>query len=107
MFFYPYSDCEDRAVLFSRLVDMLTGLPGIGLSYPGHVAAAVKLPEEVKGDYVKYGRELYTVCDPTYMGAGIGRGMPEFDRQGGRDNFKSFEPDAVCRGWECICSRNF
>lgn len=78
MFFYPYSDCEDRAVLFSRLVDMLTGLPGIGLSYPGHVAAAVKLPEEVKGDYVKYGRELYTVCDPTYMGAGIGRGMPEF-----------------------------
>lgn len=78
MFFYPYSDCEDRAVLFSRLVDMLTGLPGIGLSYPGHVASAVKLPEEMRGDYVKYERGLYTVCDPTYMGAGIGVGMPEF-----------------------------
>lgn len=78
MFLYPYSDCEDRAVLFSRLVDMLTGLPGIGLSYPGHVASAVKLPEEMRGDYVKYDRGLYTVCDPTYMGAGIGVGMPEF-----------------------------
>ncbi|MDW7680249.1 MAG: hypothetical protein SCK70_06770, partial [bacterium] len=40
--FYPFSDCEDRSILFAYLVRELLGLKVIGLDYPGHIATAVK-----------------------------------------------------------------
>lgn len=76
--FYPYSDCEDRAVLFAWLVKSLLGLDVIGLDYPGHVAAAVHFSEVVKGDYVKYQGKRYVVTDPTYINANAGMSMPGF-----------------------------
>lgn len=77
--FYPACDCEDRAVLYSLLVRELLGLDVVLLEYPGHVAAAVCFKGEAPGDYVVVRGKRYTVCDPTYIGAGIGRTMPGMD----------------------------
>ncbi|MEZ4386816.1 MAG: hypothetical protein R3D98_04440 [Candidatus Krumholzibacteriia bacterium] len=74
--FYPECDCEDRAALFAVLVRRLVGLEVVGLDYPGHIAAAVALPGDPPGDrFAWHGRD-YTVCDPTFIGAGPGRSMP-------------------------------
>lgn len=72
---YPYSDCEDRAILFSRLVRDLVGLDVVLLYYPGHLATAVGFNDNVKGDYLTYSNKKYVVCDPTFLGAGVGRTM--------------------------------
>jgi hypothetical protein len=74
--YYPFSDCEDRAVLFSWLVRELTGLKVIGLVYPGHVATAVCFTGQVDGDYVMYRDIKYTLADPTYVDAPFGLTMP-------------------------------
>lgn len=76
--YYPYSDCEDRSVLFAWLVTRLLGLEVIGLNYPGHVAAAVYLNDDIAGDFVRYNGKKYTVTDPTYMNATAGMTMPEY-----------------------------
>lgn len=76
--FYPFSDCEDRAILFAYLVRRLIGLEIIGLDYPGHVATAVKFSSEVKGDYVRYQNKNFMICDPTYIDADFGMPMPKF-----------------------------
>ncbi|MDR1162198.1 MAG: hypothetical protein LBK45_07640, partial [Tannerellaceae bacterium] len=72
---YPFSDCEDRAILFSQLARRFAGLEVALLDYPNHVAAAVKLNEPTEGDYVEIHGERYIVCDPTYIGAPIGKAM--------------------------------
>ena len=76
--FYPYCDCEDRAILLTRLVRDLLGLECVLIYYPGHMACAVHFSEPVDGDYYTYGGKDFTVCDPTYIGAPIGRQMPDF-----------------------------
>jgi len=76
--YYPFSDCEDRAVLFTYLVKQLIGLDAIGLNYPGHMATAVKFNEDVAGDYITYKDQKYVVCDPTYVNAPIGQTMPQY-----------------------------
>lgn len=63
--FYPYCDCEDRAILFARVVNDILGLETALIYYPGHLAAAVKFKEDVKGDYILKDGSKYTVCDPT------------------------------------------
>lgn len=78
LFSYSYSDCEDRSVLFARVVRELLNLPVIGLSYPGHMATAVRLSGTATGDYVVYNNEKYYICDPTYSGAKVGQSMPDF-----------------------------
>lgn len=79
--YYPYCDCEDRSILFSRLVRDLTGLDVVLLYYPGHLAAAVAFNDDVKGDYLTYKNRKYVVCDPTYINAGVGRTMPKMNNQ--------------------------
>ena len=74
--YYPYSDCEDRAILFSRLVRDLMGLDVVLLYYPGHLATAVAFSNDVNGDYLTYKGRKYVVCDPTYLNANVGRTMP-------------------------------
>jgi len=76
--FYPYSDCEDRAILFAYLVRKLTNLDVIALHYPNHIATAVNFSDKIKGDAIKYRGKRYVICDPTYIGADIGRAMPKF-----------------------------
>lgn len=71
--YYPYADCEDRAILFSRLVRDLVDLDVLLVYYPGHLAAAVNFPTEVKGDYVVVDGKRFTICDPTFIyGAPVG-----------------------------------
>lgn len=77
---YPYSDCEDRSVLFAWLVRKLLGLEVVGLSYPGHIAAAVRFRENVAGDAVQFGGKRYVVTDPTYINANAGMTMPNLKR---------------------------
>lgn len=77
MFRFPYSDCEDRSILFVQLVRELLQLKTVLLYYPNHIATAVRFRGEAVGDYVAVGSERYTVCDPTYIGAGVGEAMPD------------------------------
>ena len=79
--YYPYSDCEDRSVLFAWLVKNLVGLDVVGLDYPGHVATAVRFNESVSGDSVSYNGKRYVISDPTYINASVGLVMPEFKDQ--------------------------
>jgi hypothetical protein len=81
MLHYPYSDCEDRAVLFAWLVRSLLGIQVIGLSYETHVATAVQFSQPIKGDAVNWKGHPYIVCDPTYIGAGVGLSMPGMRNQ--------------------------
>ncbi len=76
--YYPYSDCEDRAILYSYLVRELLQLKVVGLIYPGHAATAVRFNQPVGGDQVEIDGERYLVCDPTYINADIGMAMPKF-----------------------------
>jgi len=75
-----YSDCEDRATLFSSLVRRILDLDVIGLRYPEHVATAVKFSEYVAGDAIRVNSERFVICDPTYINANIGETMPRFKR---------------------------
>ncbi len=77
--YYPYCDCEDRSILFSRLVRDLLKLDVLLVYYPGHLATAVKINEEVRGDYIILDGGNYIVCDPTYINAPIGETMPKMD----------------------------
>lgn len=74
-----FSDCEDRAILFSQLVRRLLGMPVALIYYPGvHLAAAVKFDDgSIDGDNVIVGGIKYLICDPTYIGADAGNSMPQ------------------------------
>ena len=80
--YYPYADCEDRSILFSRLVRDLVGAPVALVFYPGHLATAVAFSEQVNGDYIPIKDKNFVVCDPTYIGAPIGRSMPGLNQNG-------------------------
>jgi len=76
---YPYADCEDRSILFSRIVRDLLHLDVVLIYYPGHLATAVNFHQDINGDYVLYNNRKFVVCDPTYIGAPIGMTMPGMD----------------------------
>ena len=74
--FYPWCDCEDRAILFSHLVRDIVGLDVALVYYPGHLAAAVAFTEPVRGDaYETSDGRRFTVCDPTILGGDVGETM--------------------------------
>lgn len=77
--FYPYCDCEDRSILLSRLVRDLVGLKVLLIYYPGHLATAIHFNTPIKGACYQYDNEIYTVCDPTYIGASVGKEMTIVD----------------------------
>lgn len=79
--YYPYSDCEDRAILFTRLVRDLLGLECLLVYYPGHLASAVCFNEETNGDYIVLNGKRYIICDPTYINAPVGVTMPNMDNK--------------------------
>lgn len=76
--YYPYSDCEDRSVLFAWLVENLLGLEVVGLDFPGHVATAVRFNQNVTGDAITWNGKRYVVADPTYINATAGMTMPAY-----------------------------
>lgn len=78
LFFYPFSDCEDRAILFTKLVKQFTRFHCIALDYPGHVNTAVNLEADIRGTFITVKGTKYIVCDPTYINAPIGYLPEEF-----------------------------
>lgn len=77
--YYPYSDCEDRSILLTRLVRDLLQMPCALVYYPGHLATAIAVGPDVKGDHITLHGTKYLICDPTYIGAPIGKTMPGMD----------------------------
>lgn len=77
-FYYPACDCEDRSILYSELIHSLLGLDVVLLHYPNHLCTAVKFSTQVNGDYVVVDGSRYVICDPTYIGASVGRCMPKY-----------------------------
>ncbi len=77
-FHYPACDCEDRSILFAHLIRDLVGLNVILLHYPNHLATAVHFNQTVNGNSVNVNGKRYTICDPTYINAGIGMCMKKF-----------------------------
>lgn len=78
MLYYPYNDCEDRAIFFCRLVRLLLNLPVALVDYPNHIAAAVCFSESTGGTLFRQNGKEYTLCDPTYINAKIGECMQQF-----------------------------
>ncbi len=66
-FYYPANDCEDRAIMFARLVKDILGLDVVYLKYPNHLAAGVCFPPgvNVNGPKVTVDGKTYVFCDPT------------------------------------------
>lgn len=79
--YYPYCDCEDRSILLTRIVRDLLGLKCALVYYPGHLATAIAIGNDAKGDYIMIDNTKYIVCDPTYIGAPIGMTMPDMDNK--------------------------
>lgn len=77
--YYPYCDCEDRAILFSRIVRDIMHLDVVLIYYPNHLASAVSFTEDVNGDCVTTNGRKYVICDPTYINAPVGSTMPGMD----------------------------
>lgn len=73
--FYPFCDCEDRAILLTRIVRDIMGLDCLLVYYPGHLASAINFTEEVNGDYIMVDGRKFVIADPTYINAPIGRTM--------------------------------
>lgn len=72
-----FCDCEDRAILWSRLVKELVGVDVALVHYPGvHLAAAVAIDTTADYTTVSSSNRTYVLCDPTYLGANIGMEMP-------------------------------
>ncbi|MCC5934484.1 MAG: hypothetical protein JJU35_09540 [Balneolales bacterium] len=79
--YYPYSDCDDRAIFFSFLVRSYLGLEVVGVSWPGHMATAVRVGDAVPGDSFRHAGDRWLIADPTYIGARAGMTMPMFRGQ--------------------------
>jgi hypothetical protein len=75
-FYYPFSDCDDRAVLFAWIVREALHLKVVGVEYPGHVATAIHFNSDVPGDFLILNGEKYVIADPTYINAPVGLTMP-------------------------------
>lgn len=79
--FYPFCDCEDRAILYSHLVRDLLGLDVVLVFYPGHLATAVNFKTtQPRGDYFMLDGKRFTIADPTLEGGSIGMTMPGMDK---------------------------
>ena len=76
--FYKYSDCEDRSILFSYLVKNLTKLDVVGVKYKDHLSAAVNFSTNIKGDKFSFNNKIFTITDPTYINANVGKTMPQY-----------------------------
>ena len=70
---------DGELLWFATLVNLL--------DYPDHIASAVCFTEEVSGDAVVLADgSRYVICDPTYIGAPVGRCM---------DSYKNVSPDVI------------
>ena len=73
--YYPYADCEDRAILFSHLVRDLVGLEVLLVYYPGHMSTAVCINDpDVTGSFFTFEGKRFFSCEATCTtGCAVGR----------------------------------
>ena len=64
VFYYPFSDCEDRSALFYTLVKELLDLPMIIIAYSDHLTIAVATKEAI-GKAINFQGRAFYICDPT------------------------------------------
>ncbi|MDH4944260.1 hypothetical protein [Sulfurimonas sp. C5] len=74
--YYDSSDCEDRAILFGKLVKKIFDYGVVGVKYKDHMTTALSVP--LNGDMVTVGTRKYVIADPTYINANIGLNMPKY-----------------------------
>jgi len=74
--YYDKSDCEDRAVLYARLVKDLFGISVVGVKYKDHMSTALHVP--LQGDSVKVAGQRYVIADATYINASLGQNVPKY-----------------------------
>ena len=78
-FYYDYNDCEDRSILYAFLVRSLLGLDVQIVAYPDHECTAVHFTDCLTyGNGYYFEGDFYLICDPSYMGATIGKCMPKY-----------------------------
>lgn len=77
-FYYPFSDCEDRSILFTIFMRELGHYDMVLLHYSDHIATAVHFNEEVRGDCFMLNNKKYVICDPTYINSSVGESMPKY-----------------------------
>lgn len=71
--YYEFADCEDRSILFTKLVRELVGLDVALLFVPGHILAAVRFNQDVGGKCIYIDGERFVICEPTCLnGASVG-----------------------------------
>lgn len=74
-------DCEDRAILLTKLVRDILGLDCLLVYYPGHLATAINFGDEsVKGDYIELNGRRFVIADPTIDYAPVGVSMSIVDK---------------------------
>lgn len=70
---YPYSDCEDHAINFARMVRDVLGLEVCLVHYPMHLSASVAITDgSSRGDYFEYKGKKFTLCDATFFYGNVG-----------------------------------
>ncbi len=67
LFFYNFSDCEDRCALFYNLNKLTVDLPLLVIALPDHlsIAVAMETPPTRSGNIINYQGRKYYFCDPT------------------------------------------
>lgn len=81
IFFYEYSDCDDRSIFFATIVRDILGLEVVGLRYTRHLAVAVAFSSVVEGDFYISDGKKYMVADPTYINAPVGLTMTDYQNE--------------------------
>lgn len=79
-----YNDCEDRAILFARIMKEIVGLDVVLIVFEGgkgkisHVATGVNFREETEGISIIHNGKQYTICDPSDKRCIIGSTLDEY-----------------------------
>lgn len=72
IWYHDVSDCDDKAMLFARLVQDVLDMKVALVFWPGHLSCAVNIPEAVAGYVFDIFGEKYLSCDPTKKNARAG-----------------------------------
>lgn len=72
IWYHDASDCDDKAILFSRLVRDILKLKVALVFWPGHLSCAVNLDGHQEGFMFDVSGEKFVSCDPTMPEACVG-----------------------------------
>lgn len=69
---YPYSDCEDRSILFAHIVREFIGLDAVLFQFEEHIATGIAFDKPIDGFSYIHKKRKYTACDPSSRYCRIG-----------------------------------